>query len=168
MATPNQQKEAVDWFMGKARTAAGYRQNLFKNNPERHRSTATQGRMYFFHYDPKTKDKLPIYDRFPLVFPLNSKPGGFLGLNVHYLLENQRLALLSEMMEYASNKRNDETTKIKLDYDMARNVSGIASFMGECVKRYLYSHVRSPFVEITANEWEKVITLPTELFITKR
>lgn len=162
------EKESLDWFIGKARTATGYRNNLFKAKPERHRSSTQQGRMYFFHYNPKFKDILPIYDRFPLVFPLDPKPGGFLGINVHYLSGDQRLGLLGELKEFTNNKRNDSTTKLGIDYDLLSNLRGISTLIKPCVKRYLYGYVRSPFIEITAGEWDKVITLPTELFIPRK
>ena len=38
-----------------------------------------------FVYDPKTKAKLPFYDTFPLVLPIDTFRGGFIGLNFHYL-----------------------------------------------------------------------------------
>ena len=63
------QKEAVDWWLGKARTAAGWRRRLL-NNADRARGTTVIGKMFFFEYDPKHKATLPIYDRFPLVFPI--------------------------------------------------------------------------------------------------
>ena len=65
----DKEKEATDWFIGKARSAAGYRKNIVKND-ERGRDGAVIGKMYFFIYDPKHKDTLPMYDRFPLVFPI--------------------------------------------------------------------------------------------------
>jgi hypothetical protein len=43
------------------------------------------GNMYLFSYDPKHKDTLPYYDRFPLIFPINKAKGGFLGITMHYL-----------------------------------------------------------------------------------
>jgi hypothetical protein len=42
------------------------------------------GRMYFYYYDPKTKDTLPYYDKFPLVIPIERYSDGFLGLNLHF------------------------------------------------------------------------------------
>ena len=39
------------------------------------------GKMYCYWYDPKTKDKLPRWDRFPLVIPIERYGDGFLGLN---------------------------------------------------------------------------------------
>ena len=43
------------------------------------------GRMSMFIYDPKLKDKLPYYDTFPLVLPIETYSNGFLGINLHYL-----------------------------------------------------------------------------------
>ena len=40
-------------------------------------------RLHFFRYDPKLKATLPYYDMFPLVMPIQSAPGGFLGINFH-------------------------------------------------------------------------------------
>ena len=45
-------------------------------------TTVKPGNMYMFFYDPKTKDKLPYYDRFPLVFPFRKTENGFMGLNL--------------------------------------------------------------------------------------
>ena len=43
------------------------------------------GRLNMFLYDPKYKDKLPYYDVFPLVLPIQRYSDGFLGINFHYL-----------------------------------------------------------------------------------
>ena len=46
------------------------------------------GRMYFFEYDALHKDTLPIWDRYPLIFPWDSWKGNngvtyFIGINLH-------------------------------------------------------------------------------------
>lgn len=162
------EKDAVDWYIGKARSASGYRRNMFENSPNRERSGTIQGKMYFFSYDPKHKTRLPMYDRFPLVFPIDPKPGGFLGLNLHYLSADERSALLGNMIRFANNKKMDKTTKLNVTYDLVKNIRSISSLARPCVKHYLYGHVRSPFIEITADEWDKVVALPLELFVYKR
>ena len=43
------------------------------------------GSMYMYFYDPKHKATLPYYDRFPLTIVVGEAPGGFYGLNLHYL-----------------------------------------------------------------------------------
>ena len=86
MAT--KEEESKDWFIGKARSAQGYRKNII-NNQERSRDGTVMGKMYFFYYDPKGKKTLATYDRFPLVFPIERYSDGFLGLNLHYLCQKQ-------------------------------------------------------------------------------
>ena len=158
--------EAKDWFIGKARSAAGYRKNIVGND-DRGRDSATIGKMYFFYYDPKTKDTLPVYDRFPLVFPIERYSDGFLGLNLHYLSQGERKALLNRLMEFKSNAKIDERTRLRLSYDLISSTKKLASASRPCIKRYLFSQVRSRFVEITATEWEQAMNLPVELFVRK-
>ena len=55
------------------------------------------GKMYFFHYSPKLKDKLPYYDSFPLVIIIEMYGDGFLGLNLHYLPLKMRMNLLGRV-----------------------------------------------------------------------
>ena len=43
------------------------------------------GALNMFIYDPKLKNKLPYYDTFPLVLPIERYRDGFLGINFHYL-----------------------------------------------------------------------------------
>jgi hypothetical protein len=37
--------------------------------------------------------------------------------------------------------------------------------MRPCIKRYLFAHVRSPFIEVTADEWDKAAQLTVENFV---
>ena len=74
------------------------------------------GRLNMFIYDPKLKKKLPYYDTFPLVLPVDTFRGGFVGLNFHYLPYIMRFRLLQEIQRYASNTQFDSTTKIMATY----------------------------------------------------
>lgn len=160
------EESSTDWFIAKARSAAGYRRNIL-NNEERSKTTVFTGRMYFFHYSPKYKATLPIYDRFPLVFPIERSGNSFLGINIHYLSLGARKYFLDEVNAYRNNNKYDETTKLRLSYKIIKN-SRVGSLIPNCIKRYLYTHVRSPFIEIISSEWDKVADLPIELFITNK
>jgi hypothetical protein len=122
------------------------------------------GRMYFFFYDPKGKDSLPYYDRFPLVFPIERYSDGFLGLNLHYIHPKQRIILLDKLSEFANNNRYDETTKLRLSYQALSAASKIYE-KTPCIKRYLFRQIESRFLEIPANEWDIAALLPAESFI---
>lgn len=160
------QNQINDWFVGKATSAAGYRRKIMAN-ADRSRTNATIGKMYFFWYDPKHKDKLPLYDRFPLVFPIERYPDGFLGLNMHYLSFSERSYLLSQLMKFRSNNKMDETTKLRLTYDLLASTKRLATASRPCIKRYLFTQVRSPFVEITSDEWDKALELPVAVWVSQ-
>ena len=164
MAT--KEEELGDWFIGKARSAAGYRKNII-GNEERSRDATVIGRMYFFYYDPKLKKTLPIYDRFPLVFPIERYTDGFLGLNLHYLNGNDRAQLLNRLSQFKNNNAYNKSTRLKLTYDLLSSTKRLASLARPCIKRYLFSHVRSRFIEVTADEWDKAIALPVQQFVEK-
>lgn len=155
-----------DWFTGKATSAAGYR-NKIMSNADRKRDSTVIGKMYFFWYDPKHKDKLPIYDRFPLVFPIERYSDGFLGLNMHYLSFSERSALLNTLMKYRSNSKMNETTRLRVTYDILSSTKKLASASRPCIKRYLFTQVRSQFVEITADEWDRALQLPVAVWVSQ-
>jgi hypothetical protein len=81
------------WIRSKVKDLSPSPSNLMKDS-ERIRDKSMIGRMYFYFYDPKTKDSLPYYDRFPLVIPIERYSDGFLGLNLHYIHPKQRIIFL--------------------------------------------------------------------------
>ena len=121
------------------------------------------GRMFFYFYDPKTKDTLSYYDKFPLTIPIELYRDGFLGLNLHYIHPKQRIILLDKLSDYASNRNYDEKTKLRLSYQTLQS-SASAFESTPCIKRYVFSHVQSRFMEIYANEWDIAALLPVEQF----
>ena len=127
------------------------------------RGKSMLGNMYFYSYDPKWKDELPWYDMFPLVFPIEQYNNGFLGLNFHYLAPKERAILMDQLKVFATNKKMDETTKLRLRYNMLK---GFTRFKRArpTVHRYLTGKVRSKFVLVNADEWEVALFLPVEKF----
>jgi len=122
------------------------------------------GRLYMYYYDPKTKDSMPYYDRFPLVFPYEALDDGFIGLNMHYLPPFYRVQLMTRLMKYATNTKLNETTKIKYSWSIIKGVSRF-KLAEACIKRYLTTHVKSTFIEIPANEWHTAMMLPVARFM---
>lgn len=159
-------KELFDWLLGKARSAESLRKNLI-NATQQHSGNTIIGKMYFFKYDAKWKDVLPKWDKYPLVFPIERYNDGFLGLNLHYLASGERKALLGRLTEYATARNLTEKSRLRLTYDLIASTKKLNSLARPCIKRYLYSHVRSRFVEIPATEWDRVVQLPLEVFVTR-
>ena len=119
----------------------------------------SRGRLNFFFYDPKYKQVLPLYDRFPLMLPLETISGGFMGLNFHYIRPVQRVSLLNTLQRYASGGMKP-STRIDATYDGIKNI-GITRNM---IKKYLYWHVRSNFLRVDFDEAALAVMLPVQQF----
>jgi len=128
------------------------------------KNTSMIGKMYFYFYDPKTKDTMPYYDRFPLVIPIERYNDGFLGLNLHYIHPKHRMVLLDKLSDTTNNDTYDEKTKFKINYRYLSAASRIFEAT-PCIKRYLFTQIESRFLEITADEWDIAAMLPVETFV---
>jgi hypothetical protein len=157
-------RAAGDWFREKIKQAGASAKmkavtpnQLLKRQPE---DNIMLGKMFFYKYDPKWAKKLPYWDMYPLVFPFERAPGGFYGLNLHYIPPRDRAVLMDSLNQYASNNKYDRTTRLELSYRLLKRYGRAVP----CVKRYLGDHVVSQTVRIDADEWEIAIFLPVERF----
>jgi hypothetical protein len=153
---------ARSWLEAKARNLRTNPNTLMQDR-QRLKEKTIIGKMYFFFYDPKTKDSLPYYDRFPLVIPIDRYRDGFLGLNLHYIIPRDRVILLDKLSTTLNNKNYDESTKFRINYTYLSAASK-AFEATPCIKRYLFQNIDSRFLEIPANEWDIAALLPVERF----
>lgn len=156
---------ARQWIMSKIGQLKmpSNRSNIL-NDPKRVASKAFVGHMYFFHYDPKFKDTLPVWDKFPLVIPMDIYSDGFLGLNLHYLDPFNRLALLDRLHDFINNDKYDDSTRFRLSYALLSK-SRRYSMIQPCIKRYLFPHVMSSMIYVEPNNWETAIFLPVQKMV---
>ena len=162
-------KKAQDWFLKKVKTISG-NEVMASDRPRlisrEQLNVKLTGRMVMYYYDPKGKDTLPYYDRFPLAIIVKINKKGFMALNLHYLPYNMRAKLLNGLFTIYKTKHLDENKKLQLSYDMLRSKS-LLRYYQPCLKQYLFGHVRSKFYVVDPEEWEMVLTLPTERFEKK-
>jgi hypothetical protein len=164
--TPNATSEARDWYRSAAQSIASVSGPRLMNDP---RNLVGQiqlndiGKMYMFFYDPKMKEVLPFYDKFPLVFPIGFQEGGFLGLNLHYLPPVLRAKLMDALYTTANNNKYNDKTKLKLSYEMLNGAARFKYF-APCLKRYLWDHVQGKFLNVEVQNWDTALLLPTERF----
>ena len=118
------------------------------------------GRLNMFIYDPKLKKKLPYYDTFPLVLPLENYNDGFLGINFHYLPIPLRVRLLDRVVDFSNNTKFDESTKLNVSYNNLKSIRLIKP----TIKRYLAGKVKSRFRRIDADEFIVATLLPVARF----
>lgn len=163
-------RESLNWLLKKIRNI---------NNPmaesrplvrEKHRFTKPtdrnkflMGGLYYFYYDPVTKDDMPYYDRFPLVMPLKRESDGFIGLNLHYLPLRYRIQFMRKLLPFAIYDEHDEIKRIRVTYPMLEASSRYKEFK-PCIKKYLYSRIRSKIIKVEPQEWDIALYLPIQQF----
>jgi hypothetical protein len=165
---PARTNSAREWF----RDTAGKmnrinEREMMKGDTTRMTTQPLLGSMYMFYYDPKHKEELPYYDRFPFVFPYKKVKGGFMGLNLHYLPLQLRARLMDGLYDYANNTRYDESTRLKLNYELLTQASKL-KFFKPCIKHYLNNHVQTKFMYVYPSEWDIALFLPTERFVKSK
>ena len=157
---------AREWYRSAAgKLMSNITPGVFEKRTDEARKVSSMefGYMYAFKYDPKMKKELPYYDTFPLIFPVRIDSDGFLGINFHYLPPVLRAKLMNALYSTLTNKKYDDTTKVRISYSILQSASKYRYFK-PMLKKYLRSHVRSQFLEIQVNEWDMAIFLPTESF----
>lgn len=159
-------KKAREWFQKEVRSLSINRKGLLNDTELKKVSTPRRGYMYMYVYDPKTKDTLPYYDRFPLtilVEPDENKTG-FYGLNLHYLNPITRAVFLDKLFEtMGSTNEPEEKTRLRIRYQLISTVKRYREFR-PCFKHYLFDHIRTRISMVPANNWEIATFLPTEHF----
>jgi hypothetical protein len=170
--TPSVKRESREWFRQQTKNLSVSSQRMVRSDRSRLTDRPLLGRMYLFQYDPKGKKTLPYYDRFPLVFPIDSgrtsgfaaSGGSFLGINLHYLPLPLRARLMDALYDTITTKELDENTRLKISYNILQQAAKYR-FFKPCIKRYLISHVKSRFFYIEPTEWEMALFLPLDRFV---
>lgn len=157
-------EQSREWFRKKAQDLRNInRTQLMKEDPLTQKNDTIVGSMYMFFYDPKHKETLPYYDKFPLVIVIGPAEKGFLGLNLHYLPPTLRAKFLDALLEVTNNKTYNQSTKFNITYSLLQRAARYKYFK-PCIKHYLDDHVRSRFAKVQAPEWEIAVFLPTADF----
>ena len=139
----NWYKKKVADLSNRISAARLMRDNKLKKAP-------TFNKLHFFRYDPKLKATLPYYDTFPLGMPIQSAPGGFLGINFHYLPIPLRMRLLETL-----DKRG-----FRGNYSKLKNIREVKP----TIKHYLRRQFVSGFLELEEDDYAPAIFMPVAQF----
>lgn len=163
--TGRDQDASVNWFKDKINDLG--KQRFSPSNLMKAENLLTRrirpGQLYLYYYDPKTKETLPYYDTFPLVYPYRKIEGGFMGYNLHYLPPVLRFKVMATLLNIQVSGTSEEK-KIAFSYGVL-NANEVNKYYEPCIRRYLTSHVRSNFLKIPIEDWLSASLLPTERFV---
>lgn len=162
-------ERSSDWFKNKIKELAPIapvdRANLMAQTRDSLQTNRLlPGTMTFFAYDPKYKDVLPYYDKFPLSFIVGIDRSGFTGLNFHYLSIPMRIRLYDAMYTIAKQSVNKTTQQVLvLNWKLLSNFARFPA-AAPAVKKYLFGHVQSRFIKIPLDDWKTAILLENAEF----
>lgn len=163
----NSSAEAREWYRQQAADMSKVDQQKIMDTAEPFKifkglGAPSIGKMFMFSYDAKHKATLPFFDRFPLVFPIEFYNDGFLGINLHYLPQLARAQLMDALHTITTNDKYNYTTKLQISYRLLKTYGTKFAGFEQCVKRYLFSHVRSSFHYVNPSDWDKALMLPLQ------
>ena len=158
-------RKSIAWLNTRTRTLRSSPATLAKEiiNDGGRSGPFSIGKLYHFAYDPKTKEQMPYYDIFPLVIPLNKYDDGFLGMNLHYLPPLYRATFLDKLSGFAIMSAPDEIKRLRVSYEILKAAQHYPEFK-PCLKKYLFTQVKSKIMTVHPNEWETALFLPTANF----
>lgn len=171
MAEEYTNDELAEWFTGKLESIKPGARNKILNAEDRFTDddSVFVGGVFFFKYDAKTKDRLPMWDKYPLCVPVDRFSDGFLGLNMHYLGKGQRQGVINGIRSMKEAKKLTNTVRVKAKNWQYIINSGVSdALFKRSVKRYLFTHVKSQFIRIQPDEYAKAVQLPLEEWVYKR
>lgn len=162
-------KNSWNWYqinvrqLGEAKALTNAPMGLFTANQTMLVQKLIPGWLHMFFYSPKGKDKLPYWDRFPLVIPFRATSTHFWGLNIHYLPMKHRMLLMNKLLQFTSDKTMSERTKLMVSWRLLSNISKFPE-VAPCVKQYIIGNVKSKYLRIKAEDWMIAASLPVERF----
>ena len=152
-------KKSADWYRRNVQSLSDRITARRLMNSGKLIGRPSAGRLNMLFYAPKTKARLPYYDVFPLVLPLEPIKGGFLGMNFHYLPYLLRFRLLERLQRFASGGFKSNT-KIEASYDLVKGIN----LVKPTIKKYLFGYTRSQFLRIDFDEAALAAYLPVQQF----
>lgn len=165
-------KKAIDWLRRNVNKFVP-RVNIQNQEFGTFARQLVPGKFYVYGYDPKWKDVLPIYDKFPyvLITSINMENFSFHGINFHYLPREVRVEIFAALYDIATSTKIPGNKKDGLIW---RRVSRIAAALGNdkhlngAIKMYLFSHVMTRFIQVPKEDWALTAFLPIARMYTNK
>jgi len=118
-------------------------------------SKISHSSMYYFRYvHPAGEGKLNVFDKAPLVIPLDWNRKSMLAVNVHWLPRGTRMKLIQQVLAVAEQRRNGKKLP-KLLYSMVKYDPNFR-FAMQAIRRYHIGRITN-WTEIPPEKWEHAL-----------
>lgn len=164
--TKEDQNKSLAWFAEKTRHLGDRTSiNALLQNQQRRTTQLIPGRMYMYLYDAKYAKTLPYFDQFPLCLPFARDAETFTGLNLHYLNYKMRFILMKNLIDFATDKKLTEKSRIVMSWDLIKGASKYTPAKA-AVHKYRFDCVQTQFVNIPPEQFFTALLMPVERFVS--
>lgn len=108
-----------------------------------------RNKIYYFRYDARWKERLPAWDKQPLMFPLNPGTTHTLGINIHWIPQKYRRRFVEWMIDKSIHLKNNKAFS-RLVYNTVKNTAVLRIAMPG-IRMYI-NHRATQLVEIPRKE----------------
>jgi len=99
------------------------------------------GQIYHFVYNPKYKDILPFWDKYPVIILINMNSKHILGLNLHFVPTYTRKKIVNYILKVnASRISNNQPLMVKYSF-LKRMIIKLRATI--CIRKYIISRMSS-------------------------
>ena len=154
---------SIRWFQNTVKNVIKSPEKAMEEWKYKKGSRIKVGQMVFYQYDAKFKDTLIYWDAYPLAFPISQTSTHFTCLNLHYIPPEYRAFLLDKIYDIWNNGKIPDSKKERLNAEVLNAMRNMAEFK-PCVHKYLKSHVKSLFLPVPVEFWDKACMLETAQF----
>lgn len=156
------QEEARDWYLNTLKSTGD-------TSVRRTGEPFIPGKIYVFRYEtPVTEDKLPWWDKNPVVLSLGRKDGKDIGINLNLLPHTVRLNILDRIHEQYEPLIDDTLNRnvinvsdqpgiISLNYNNAKRFLSRMGFT-YAIRTYITTLRKNTGI-VSYNEWRRVVLL---------
>lgn len=110
--------------------------------------------IYYFRYRAKGHGTLDVYDRAPLVIPLDIRGKSLLAINVHWLPNGSREPFVKLVLSIAEKNKSGRRVP-RLVYELIKNDSRF-KFAAVAIRRYLISGI-SAIQAVPPELWDNIL-----------
>lgn len=117
-------------------------------------------KLYFYRYKSiEGKNyKGNVYDRSPLMIPLEIGKNIILGINLHWIPIKARKEFVQFVIKLVQkSKENKKFKSFRLYYQLVKNDKTIGPFAMKAIRKYYVKNMTKA-VEIEVKDWEKTLT----------
>ncbi len=132
---------------------SSYKDRIASKLPALRTTTIKPGSMLMYGYDAKLKAELPFWDKFPLIILTSATDTHFHGFNLHYMPFKLRLSFLNALYGADLGKQSQIIAS-----------GAVNQAMKWSIKQYIFSHVRTQFMQIPQDEWAIACFMPIARF----